>query len=467
MTTYFGGNGRRLSFAKLNTALVAGDLCLLVVSYYTGVFLRWASFENFFPSLLHHAIEATTFTVVILAMMFAVGLYRRDLEGKISVLSVRLVVALVLSFFVFTMIFYVFPPVLIWRSALAIAIPLAFVLILLWRFGWIRLIDHESIKRPILVVGCGEQAAYVDTLSSSKNNYPFRCLGFVKLHGETPAVAPERIISNNRPLHEIVEDLGVREVVIATEDWRNRLSVDEMMQCSLTGTQVSDYLSFREKETGSVDLDAIRPSWFIFSGGFPGGPLQQGLKRVFDIIVAAAALVFFLPLICATAIAIRLESPGPIFHFQERIGLNGRRFVTYKFRSMREDAEVGGQPQWAQEDDPRVTAVGRLIRRTRIDELPQIINVLRGEMSFVGPRPERPYFVEQLAAALPYYHARHRVKPGITGWAQLNYIYGASIEGAKQKLQYDLYYVKHYSIFLDFLIILQTVRVILWPQGVR
>ena len=467
MTTYFGGNGTRISFAKMNTALVLGDLCLLVVSYYTGVFARWASLENFFESLLHHAIEVTTFTSVILAMMFAVGLYRRDLEAKISVMSVRLAVAMLLSFLVFTVIFYIFPPVLIWRSALAIAIPLGFLLVLIWRIGWTRLIDHESIKRPILVVGCGEQAAYIESLSRTPNNYPLRCLGFVRLHDETPAVTPERIISGNRPLDEIVKDLGVREVVIATEDWRGRLSVEELMQSSLAGAQVLDYLSFREKETGSVDLDAIRPSWFIFSGGFPGGPVQQGVKRVFDILVSIFAMVFFLPLICATAVAIRLESPGPIFHFQERIGLNGRRFIAYKFRSMREDAEIGGTPQWAQEDDPRVTAVGKLIRRTRIDELPQILNVLRGDMSFVGPRPERPYFVNQLAAALPYYHARHRVKPGITGWAQLNYIYGASIEGAKQKLQYDLYYVKHYSILLDLLIILQTVRVILWPQGVR
>ena len=467
MTTYFGGNGRRHSLAKLNLALVLGDLCLLVVSYYTGVFLRWASIEQFSTYLLQHAIEVTTFTIVISAMMFAVGLYRRDLEAKMSVLAVRIGVALFLSFLVFTVIFYLFPPVLIWRSALAIAIPLSFILILFWRVGWTRLVDHEATKRPILVVGCGEQAAYIDSLASSRNNYPFRCLGFVRLHDETPSVAPDRIISDNRPLHEVVEDLGVREMVIATEDWRNRLSFDELMQCSLTGTQVLDYLSFREKETGSVDLDAIRPSWFIFSGGFPGGVVQQGMKRIFDILVAVVALIFFLPLICATAIAIRLESSGPIFHLQERIGLNGRRFVTFKFRSMREDAEHGGTPQWAQEDDPRVTAVGKLIRRTRIDEIPQIFNVLRGEMSFVGPRPERPYFVDQLAAALPYYHARHRVKPGITGWAQLNYIYGASIEGAKQKLQYDLYYVKHYSIFLDFLIILQTVRVILWPQGVR
>ncbi len=467
MTTYFGSSGRKQSFAKINVALVLGDLCLLAVSYYTGVFLRWASLDNFYESLLAHTIEASTFTVVILAWMFAVGLYRRDLENTVSVVSGRIAVALFLSFFVFTVIFYIFPPVLIWRSALAIAIPLAFLLLLFWRIGWTRLIDHDSIKRPILVVGCGEQAAYIDSLSNSRNNYPFRCLGFVKLHGEEPAVAPERIISDNRPLREIVEEAGVREIVIATEDWRGRLSFDEMMQCSLAGTRVMDYLSFREKETGSVDLDAIRPSWFIFSGGFPGGAVQQGMKRIFDIVVAVFAMIFFLPLICATAIAIRLESPGPIFHFQERIGLNGRKFVTFKFRSMRVDAEASGTPQWAQEDDPRVTAVGKLIRRTRIDELPQIFNVLRGEMSFVGPRPERPYFVEQLAAALPYYHARHRVKPGITGWAQLNYIYGASIEGAKQKLQYDLYYVKHYSIFLDFLIILQTVRVILWPQGVR
>lgn len=465
--SFFGGERGRISVTGPNLVLFAGDASFLVISFYCGVFGRWASFDNFAVSVVKHGAESTTFTSVILLMMFSVGLYSRELEQKYSVVLSRLFAVFVFAFLIFSMIFYVIPELMIWRSALAIAMALGFVSVFVWRALWIRVINGEAIKRPILVLGCGKQAQFIEERQDLPNNYPFRCLGYVPLHGEEPVIDPRRVLPNNRPLKEIAEDLGVREIVVATTDWRGRLSVDELIRCSQAGLKVWDYLSFRERETGSVDLDAIRPSWFIFSGGFPGGPVQQSAKRLFDIVVASACLVLFMPLICATALAIRLEGPGPIFHFQERTGLRGRKFVAFKFRSMREDAEASGEARWAQENDPRVTAVGKLIRRTRVDEIPQIINVLRGDMSFVGPRPERPQFVEQLSVEIPYYQERHRVKPGITGWAQLNYIYGASIEGAKQKLQYDLYYVKHYSILLDFLIILQTVRVILWPQGVR
>ena len=216
-----------------------------------------------------------------------------------------------------------------------------------------------------------------------------------------------------------------------------------------------------------MDLDSLRPSWLIFSDGFRVGLVHSFFKRVFDVLASVVLLVFGLPLIIVAAIAIRLESKGPIFYRQERLGLGGQPFLLLKFRSMKVDAESSGVPQWAEQNDSRITRIGNFIRQTRIDEIPQILNVLRGDMSFVGPRPERSYFVEQLTQKIPYYFERHRVKPGITGWAQLNYSYGASIEDAKEKLKYDLYYIKNCSVFLDLIILMQTARVIVWPNGVR
>ena len=241
----------------------------------------------------------------------------------------------------------------------------------------------------------------------------------------------------------------------------------ELMDVRLTGIAVSDYQSFYESETGCVDLDAVKPSWFLFSNGFAGTRLHKWLKRTLDLAVSLVFLVLFLPLMLLAAIAVRLESPGPVFYRQQRIGFRGRTFTLFKFRSMCADAEKDGVPKWADRNDSRITRVGAVIRKTRIDELPQIFNVLMGDMSFVGPCPERAYFVDQLAAQLPFYADRHWVKPGITGWAQLNYQYGASVEDAKIKLQYDLYYVNYYGILLDIIVIIQTVRVVLWPSGVR
>jgi sugar transferase (PEP-CTERM system associated) len=239
------------------------------------------------------------------------------------------------------------------------------------------------------------------------------------------------------------------------------------MDCKLSGIPIYDFTTFMERETGRCDLNGLRPSWFIFAEGFTGGPIQQAVKRGLDIVLSAVLLVLTVPIIAATALAIRVESPGPIFYLQDRIGLNGHVFKIIKFRSMAVDAESDGNAVWAARNDPRITAIGRIIRKFRIDELPQIINVVKGEMSFVGPRPERPEFVAELTDRVSYYSERHRVKPGITGWAQLQYIYSDSIEGGLKKLQYDLYYVRHYSLLLDLFIVIQTARVILWPSGVR
>jgi sugar transferase (PEP-CTERM system associated) len=265
----------------------------------------------------------------------------------------------------------------------------------------------------------------------------------------------------------LVSKHAIEEVVVAVDDRRGGMPVEALLECKLQGVAVSGYSAFWERETGKMDLDALYPSWLIFSDGFVGSWTQAAIKRAFDVVVSLLLLILSFPILVLTAILVAVESKGPIFFQQERVGLNGKTFMLVKFRSMKTDAEEDGVPRWATADDSRITRVGAFIRQTRIDEIPQIFNVLKNEMSFIGPRPERPFFVDELRKVIPYYFERHRVKPGISGWAQLNYRYGASIEDAKEKFQYDLYYIKNYSIFLDLIILIQTVRVVLWPIGVR
>jgi sugar transferase (PEP-CTERM system associated) len=267
-------------------------------------------------------------------------------------------------------------------------------------------------------------------------------------------------------LAKMATALRAKEIILAPDD-RRGLPVRQLLECRLSGIRVIDYVAFWERETGRVDLESLQPSWFILSDGFHMGPVSEFLKRGLDLLISSIILIAFLPVMVMAAIAIKLESPGPLLFHQERVGLRGRPFTLLKFRSMRVDAERDGNPQWAQRNDPRVTRVGAFIRLVRIDELPQLWNVLRGDMSFVGPRPERPYFVEQLSQSIPFYNERHAIRPGITGWAQVNYCYGASVEDARHKLSYDLYYLKNRDLFLDFVTLMQTVRVILWPEGAR
>jgi sugar transferase (PEP-CTERM system associated) len=257
-------------------------------------------------------------------------------------------------------------------------------------------------------------------------------------------------------------------VVLAIEERRNAMPLSDLIRLRTTGVHVNEVSSFLERETGRIDLRSTNPSWLIFSDGFASGRrLSSVLKRVFDIAASLVLLIVALPLILFGAIAVKLDSKGPAFFRQTRVGLFGEHFQLVKLRSMRTDAEADGKAKWAEKDDPRVTRVGKWIRLLRIDELPQIWSVLKGDMSFVGPRPERPEFVSDLEEKLLYYSERHIVKPGITGWAQINYPYGASLQDARAKLEYDLYYAKNYTPFLDILILLQTLRVVLWPEGAR
>jgi sugar transferase (PEP-CTERM system associated) len=328
-----------------------------------------------------------------------------------------------------------------------------FPLLLGLRRSFLHLLDRfDLLRRRVLVLGEGRHAHQVSRLAAATGDRVFTVVATLA-----------------EPVPDGLADLCRREridEVVVTDAKAADLPLRQLLACKLDGTEVTPYLTFWEREMGQVDLDAVTPGWLVFCDGFRRGRMRAFVKRTVDVVLAALLLAVSLPLTLPVALLIRLESPGPIFYRQERVGRHGRGFNILKFRSMRQDAEKDG-PQWAARNDARVTRVGAFIRKVRIDEIPQAINVLKGEMSFVGPRPERPVFVDALRQIICHYDERHAVKPGITGWAQINYPYGATAEDAKNKLAYDLYYVKNASLFLDLIIFLQTVKVLLWHEGAR
>ena len=328
------------------------------------------------------------------------------------------------------------------------------------------ILGASAFRRRVLVLGSGLRAQRLRALGERPES-GFAIVGYIAMNEGDKHVEEAIPRSAIHDLNRFVENLGVSEVVLALEERRNALPLKDLLRIKTAGVHVNDFSSFLERETGRVDLDTVNPSWLIFSDGFSSGrAVSSAAKRIFDVTASSLLLLGTFPLIALFALLVKLDSRGPAFFRQTRVGLFGVPFELIKLRSMRTDAEAQGA-QWAKKDDPRVTRVGRLIRKLRIDELPQAWSVLKGEMSFVGPRPERPQFVEDLEDKLPYYAERHMVKPGITGWAQINYPYGASIEDSRHKLEYDLYYAKNYTPFLDLLILLQTLRVVLWHEGAR
>jgi sugar transferase (PEP-CTERM system associated) len=408
-----------------------------------------------------------TFAVTLELAMVGVGVYAVDSLQSMRIATARLVVAISLGVLLLSLIFFLLPAVTFWRSNLLYAMGFAMLGLFGARLLLGRTLGSESFKRRVLVLGAGPRAARLEKLAS-REHCGFTIVGYIAMNDGPVAVGRSVNRADLANLTDHVVRLRASEVVLALEERRNALPLADLLRIKTTGVHVNELSSFLERETGRVDLDSVNPSWLIFSDGFSAGRrISSAGKRLFDIAVSGLILAFTLPVILITALAVKLESKGPAFFRQRRVGLYGQPFEILKLRSMREDAEVGGVAVWAQKDDPRITRVGSIIRKLRIDELPQAWTVLRGQMSLVGPRPERPQFVADLEARLPYYAERHVVKPGITGWAQINYPYGASIDDARQKLEYDLYYAKNYTPFLDLLILLQTVRVVLFPEGAR
>jgi sugar transferase (PEP-CTERM system associated) len=396
------------------------------------------------------------------------GLYRRTLSGEEYNLVARTCVSFGIAIFAVVTIYYLLPEFHIARSVLVYAVILAFLGIVITRFLFYKIVKLERLQRRVLVIGSGKKAHKLNSINDSFIHRGFTIVGCLALPDEISFVEQSQIINYDKKIIAIAEEYKVDEIVIARDDNRLGLPLDELLDCRMSGLTIMNIMGFYEREQGIISLENIYPSWLVYCSGFAQGDLRLLEKRFFDVFASLLLLNVAWPFMLLTALAILLENgfKGPILYRQLRVGEKNKNFELLKFRSMKVDAEKNGA-QWAQKNDNRITLVGRFIRKSRIDELPQIFNVLRGDMSFVGPRPERPEFVQGFNERIPFYRERHRVKPGITGWAQLCYPYGADEYDTIQKLQYDLYYVKNYSLFLDFSIMLNTVEVILWGKGAR
>lgn len=413
---------------------------------------------------------ALSLWLVAILTMISMGLYSEDIIVR-SGLFLRIGIAFILAVSVsYLILFYVASRSGICQDCSDLPVRIMAV----W-FGWVLVtrgalattFELGLFKRRVIVLGAGRFAARIAEMAKNRRNRRFEPVAFIGFEGECAAIGRERLCwydEAQEPLAEWGSRLGIEEIVVAADESCD-LPVGQLLECKLVGIRITRFLDFWERETHSVNLEALQPNWLLYSDGFCNQSIALFVKRAIDIVGSLALLIFTSPLQIFTACLIKLDSAGPVLYRQERVGLRGRPFMILKFRSMYTDAERDGNPRWTAADDPRVTRVGRIIRMLRIDELPQIFNVLRGDMSLIGPRPERPFFVEQLVRAIPFYAERHQVRPGITGWAQVNYPYGASVDDARCKLSFDLYYVKNRSLLIDLQILLKTVRIIFGLEG--
>jgi len=413
-------------------------------------------------------LESVIFATCVMTSLVAMGLYNRRLDQRTTAVLARILVGFLAGATAMAVLMFMLEGLRLGRATLGLSIAVALPLLGLTRIFFVQALGRDRFARRVLVYGSGKRADELRDVRVRQDLRGFQVIGFVPTEGGSRSVAPELCIGPPEDLREFVVINDIDEVVVAMDDRRRGLPVEQLLNCRLAGVPVTDVLSFVERESGKVELSMLYPSWLIFSENINPQGLSRLLTRLFDLVAALLLLGLAFPLMLLTALAVWAESgfKGPVLYTQSRVGMEGMAFRLYKFRSMRPDAEKNGA-QWASDNDPRVTRVGAFIRAARLDELPQLFNVLRGEMSFVGPRPERPEFVEQLSQKIPYYRERHCVKPGITGWAQLCYPYGASEQDALEKLQYDLYYVKNKTILFDLIILLQTAEVVLWRKGAR
>jgi len=405
---------------------------------------------------------------VCLLIMYFYDLYDYIVMTNRRELMLRLVQALGIAWALLALLFYFVPPLLIGRGVSVISVPLVLGLLLTWRIFIHSLTGHPEIGEKILVVGTGQTALDTAEAVWERRDAGYRIAGFISENGAKPMdkLGQSIILGKGPDLESVIINEKIDRVVIAVRERRGAFPTEALLKMSLAGdVSIEECTSFFERITGKVHVDMLRPSWLIFAGRRRDSPVKTIFREMMHRLLALLGLVLSLPFALLAAILIKLESRGPIFYKQERVGKSGKTFKVIKFRSMRTDAEKDGKPIWAATNDERVTRIGKVMRATRIDEIPQFWNILKGDMSFVGPRPERPHFVKQLATEIPYYDHRHLVAPGLTGWAQIKYPYGASVADARQKLQYDLYYIKNQSLTLDLVIVVETVKTVLFGKG--
>lgn len=447
---------------------------VLVLAVYCAHMLR---FPNEAISVINlddpAALKTSLYAVVMLCCTLALGVYEAKIREGFSGVAVRSIVAFfLLGCGSLTILYYIVPGLQLGRGLLTLSVIISLVLCLLVRAVFFLLVDSSQLRRRILIWGNGANALEVikDIKQSGKSNN-LEVVGVVgAAETQHSEIDSQLLLSIPISLVDYCKQKKIDEIVVSLDERRRdrggNLPLDELIDCKLSGIDVMNALEFCEREIGRIELNNLDPSWMLFSDGFKYSGARDASKRVFDIMISLVLILLAWPFMLLTALAVYLEDGAPVLYRQTRVGHKDKLFDLYKFRSMRTDAEKHGAV-WAKQNDDRITRVGAFIRNTRLDELPQIYNVLKGDMSFVGPRPERPEFVEDLKEQVPFYSERHRVKPGLMGWAQLKYPYGASVEDAAQKLRYDLYYTKNHSLLLDVLILIQTVEVVLLGKGVR
>jgi sugar transferase (PEP-CTERM system associated) len=464
-------------FSLRTIGLIAADIVIILIAILLALYLRLGMDGVYYQILQNNAAnKAVLATFVIVVIMYLYDLYDYSVMHHRRELLFRLIQVTGIAWMVLAVLYYLVPPLMIGRGTLIYSVVLSLFLLLGWRSAIHFLTGHPELGEKVLILGAGKAAVLTANVVHGRRDAGYRIAGFVAVpgmeNGDSPRPASElgdaEILGTSEELEKIVSDRKIDRIVVALSQRRGNFPTESLLRMSLeNNVNIEECASFYERVTGQVHLDMLRPSWLIFSGRERDTRLMLVFRDVVNRLLALTGLILSFPLAVVTALIIKLESEGDIFYRQERVGKHGTVFELLKFRSMKQDAEADGQPVWARSDDDRATSFGKFIRKVRIDEIPQFWNILKGEMSFIGPRPERPHFVAELADQVPFYEHRHLVAPGLTGWAQIKYPYGASVDDAREKLQYDLYYIKNQSLALDAIIIFETVKTVLFGRGGR
>ena len=454
--------GRLLLLAVLEAAV-------LLIAVQVGISLQFAEYRAGIPGTgTAVPLQAAAFALGMMIIMASMGLYKSDLWNNTQSISVRLVAAFLLGFVVTVLASYLVPSFNLGPVVLGGTLIVGLTGTVLVRSAFHKWKNLDVFKSRVLVLGTGSRVMKLAEYAQRNSNH--QVVGYIALQPSKHYVPLQQVLpmAPEDSLLSVIERYEIDQVVVAVRDRRGGgFPVRQLLECKMKGVKVSELPTFFEREYRQVLLESLNPSWMVLGDGFRQSALRNIMKRLFDLTASGALLLLTLPIMLVAALWIFLESGLPVLYRQERVGRGGRIFTLYKLRSMKSDAEGDGTPRWAKANDVRTTLVGRFIRKFRVDELPQIFNVFQGDMSFVGPRPERPFFADQLAKQIPFYALRHSAKPGITGWAQVRYHYGASVDDAIEKLQHDLYYVKNHCMFLDIMILIATVEVVLWGKGAR
>lgn len=454
---------------KILLSLVFGDLFLAVISYGFGSLIRFQATPNAASYLSQSVLTVIVYISTLILCSYFVELYSLERFYRKRELFYRSVTGIFAAFLVLSAIFFLLPNLVVSRLILFLSLVTFSALQCSWHFGFKFFLRMSGMVPKVIVLGTGKLAQCIGDLIVT-HNHDHVFAGYVKTADNTDGLGDDKILGSSENIYNIAKQNNSSKIVISVSERRGCLPVGELLKCKFDGVQVVDAVSFYEKISGKLLIESINPGWFIFSDGFRltwVKSFMQFKKRLLDFLLSGLVLLLVAPFLPFIYLAVKLESSGPAIYRQFRVGKDEKVFTIYKFRTMCNDAEDKSGAVWAQDNDPRITTLGRFLRKTRLDELPQLFNVIKGDMSFSGPRPERPEFVEILKDKIPYYSKRHSVKPGLTGWAQVKYPYGASEEDALEKLRYDLFYIKNHSSLLDFLIILETFKVVFAARGAR